>query len=83
MIHFFFISLLTYQNDSEPANSTNAPEIVNINKIKMMWHSFKSIMLNPVLFMTFLGVIGGFVLTDGLPKSMAAILKVCKHDFFI
>lgn len=42
----------------------------------MIFHAFKSIILNPVLFMTLLGTLGGFLLTDGLPKPVASILKV-------
>lgn len=65
------------QNDpvnSESSDSNNTAPAVS--KSQMFWHSFKSIILNPVLFMTILGTLGGFVLTDGLPKPLAAVLKV-------
>lgn len=52
----------------------------------MVLHSLKSIIINPILFMTLLGILGGFLLQDGVPKVFAGVLKVrfmagiCDHD---
>ena len=41
----------------------------------------ESIFFNPILFMTVLGVIGGYVFPNGLPIYLSSILRVLGNSF--
>ena len=46
-------------------------------RLKMIWQVMKGIILNPVVFMTALGIVGNLVFQHNLPLFLADILKVC------
>lgn len=48
------------------------------DKKVLLIKALKSIIFNPILFMTVFGVIGGFSLQNGLPDIIAGVLKVYK-----
>lgn len=45
-------------------------------KFLVIIKTLESILFNPILFMTVLGVIGGFVFPNGLPEMVTSFLKV-------
>lgn len=51
------------------------------NKKSLMLEALKSIVFNPILFMTVFGVIGGFALQDGLPVLVSGVLDVFGKSF--
>lgn len=51
------------------------------NRISLMLEALKSIVCNPILFMTVFGVIGGFALKDGLPVLVSGVLDVFGKSF--
>lgn len=50
-------------------------------KCLVVIHTIRSIIMNPILLMTLLGVLGRFVFTDGLPIYLSSILKVLGNSF--
>jgi predicted permease len=50
-------------------------------KCLVIIHTIRSIIMNPILLMTLLGVLGGFVFPDGLPVFLQSILKVFGNSF--
>lgn len=50
------------------------------NKKTLIFEALKSIILNPILFMTLFGVIGGFVM-NGLPSYIDGVLNVFGQSF--
>lgn len=70
------------RQDDEPA--THSREIQSQpgpNRKALMFEALKSIVLNPILFMTVFGVIGGFLLQDGLPVLLSGVLDVFGKSF--
>lgn len=51
------------------------------SKKTLIIEALKSIVLNPILFMTVFGVIGGFALQDGLPPMIAGVLDIFGKSF--
>lgn len=66
------------QPDAEPGE---APKRALRGKCLVVIHTIKSIIMNPILLMTLLGVIGRFVFYNGLPTFLSAILKVLGNSF--
>lgn len=65
------------------ASSQNETELnqARPSKKALIMEALKSIVLNPILFMTVFGVIGGFTLKDGLPPMIAGVLDVFGKSF--
>lgn len=59
----------------------DAPRRALRGKCLVVIHTIKSIIMNPILFMTLLGVLGRFVFYNGLPVFMTAILRVLGNSF--
>lgn len=51
------------------------------SKKALMLEALKSIVFNPILFMTVFGVIGGFLLQDGLPVIISGVLDIFGKSF--
>lgn len=51
------------------------------SRATLILEAIKSIIMNPILFMTVFGVIGGFLLTDGLPPMVAGVLDTFGEAF--
>lgn len=68
--------------DDEP-NSEQLPVDTQAgpSKMSLMLEALKSIVLNPILFMTVFGVIGGFCLHDGMPVLISGVLDVFGKSF--
>lgn len=50
-------------------------------KCLVIIHTLKSIFLNPILFMTLLGVVGSVAFKNGLPSVMSSILETLGNSF--
>lgn len=50
-------------------------------KCLVIVHTMRSILLNPILLMTLLGVMGGWIFSDGLPVILTSILQVFGNSF--
>lgn len=64
----------------QTADGSNRRRILR-GKCLVVIHTMKSIFMNPILLMTLLGVLGGFVFPSGLPIFMSSILKVLGNSF--
>lgn len=69
------------QGDDPSTIEEQFDKIPGPNKKQLVLAALKSIVFNPILFMTVLGVIGGFVLKDGLPNLVAGVLNVFGNAF--
>lgn len=69
--------LLPYLQQMENANGLNQ---AGPSRKALILEALKSIVLNPILFMTVLGVIGGFMLGN-LPPMIAGVLDVFGKSF--
>lgn len=69
------------QDDDPRTTQEQVDNLPGPSKKRLIWDALKSVMFNPILFMTLLGVIGGFVLTDGLPPVVAGVLNVFGNAF--
>lgn len=58
----------------------NQPNQSGPSKRALIFEALKSIVLNPILFMTVLGVIGGFLLGK-LPPMIAGVLDIFGKSF--
>lgn len=65
------------ENANDPANELNQ---AGPSRKTLILEALKSIVLNPILFMTVLGVIGGFIMHD-LPPMIAGVLDVFGKSF--
>lgn len=70
---------LYFQVDNSESTATELNQ-AGPNKRALILDALKSIILNPILFMTVLGVIGGFVLKE-LPAMIAGVLDVFGKSF--
>lgn len=59
----------------------NIPNQDKPSKKTLIYEALKSIILNPILFMTVFGVIGGLLLKDGLPPLIAGVLDIFGKSF--
>lgn len=57
------------------------PVAARPSRTTLILEAIKSIVLNPILFMTVFGVIGGFLLKDGLPPIIAGVLDIFGESF--
>lgn len=73
----------TKKQDDGPSSSEQQQidQLAGPSKRQLIVAALKSIVMNPILFMTVFGVIGGFLLTDGLPTLVAGVLKVFGNAF--
>lgn len=67
-------------DDPETTRGQNG-ELPGPSKRNLVLAALKSIVSNPILFMTVFGVIGGFLLKDGLPTLVAGVLNVFGKAF--
>lgn len=65
------------ENADSTQNTLNQP---GPNKMTLIREALKSIILNPILFMTVLGVIGGFLMGN-LPPMIAGVLDIFGKSF--
>lgn len=65
------------ENADSTQNTLNQP---GPKKMTLIKEALKSIILNPILFMTVLGVIGGFLL-GSLPPMIAGVLDIFGKSF--
>lgn len=72
----------TMKPDDDPSTIREQIEKVHgPSKKHLVLEALKSIVTNPILFMTVFGVIGGFLLKDGLPPLAAGVLNVFGNAF--
>lgn len=62
------------QNQQLPPKHTNLMLVIK---------TIRSVVLNPILLMTILGVIVGFAFTQGLPEIIAGVLRVSETRLII
>lgn len=73
-------SYLYFQGEENADSMQNALNQPGPNKMTLIKEALKSIILNPILFMTVLGVIGGF-LFGSLPPMIAGVLDIFGKSF--
>lgn len=66
---------------SQPSTETSSRRKLLRGKCLVVIHTIRSIMLNPILLMTLLGVLGRFVFVNGLPVFLSSILRVLGNSF--
>lgn len=71
----------TKQENYPSTTQEQVDKISGPSKKQLVLAALKSIVFNPILFMTVFGVIGGFLLKDGLPKLVAGVLNVFGNAF--
>lgn len=65
-------------NSIESGDSTASEK-----RCKLVISVSKSIFLNPIIFMTLLGIIGNFIFKHNVPVYLSEILKVSKITIFV
>lgn len=71
----------TKQENYPSTTQEQVDRIPGPSRKQLVLAALKSIVFNPILFMTVFGVIGGFLLKDGLPKLVAGVLNVFGNAF--
>jgi hypothetical protein len=66
---------------TQPNNDANSRRKIFRGKCLVVIHTIRSIIMNPILLMTLLGVLGGLVFPSGLPTFLSSILKVFGNSF--
>lgn len=86
---FILMELGRSESSFTNSGSTDAPEMRAPGtggyheKLKMIWQVIKGIVLNPVVFMTALGIVGNLVFNHELPTFLSRILEVCRHSLLM
>lgn len=65
---------------TQPNMETSRRKILR-GKCLVVIHTIKSIILNPILLMTLLGVLGRFIFVNGLPVFLSKTLEVLGNSF--
>ena len=53
----------------------------NPSRLSLIWSVIKGVALNPILFMTVLGIVGNLVFSHQIPKLLSSILEVLGNAF--
>jgi predicted Na+-dependent transporter len=69
------------QADASSSSGEPSRRKILRGKCLVIIHTLKSIFLNPILLMTLLGVLGGIVFKNDLPKSLSSILQKLGDSF--
>lgn len=86
---FILMELGRSESSLSESSTTDAPEMRapgssgHQARFKMIWQVMRGIILNPVVFMTALGIIGNLVFKHNPPAFLAGILQVCDKYKFI